>query len=137
MPGAAAGAVAGVSAGVAVARPSLFGNILSLPFKAINAPFYYWLGGHDNDQRVRGLEAALREAGEAQNEWLRVLADKALSFDGIQIKLSQDYLDAIKRHLASAGGPSPEAVDLALKVNPLPPSLCSIGGLSAADRAQG
>ena len=63
--GATAGGAAGAAVGVGMARPSLVPLVISLPLRVMNALFYYLLGGHTAEQRMRVLELATSNTSEA------------------------------------------------------------------------
>ena len=79
--GATAGAAAGLAAGAGVSNPRIVPFVISLPLRIMNAPFYYLLGGHSADQRLKVLELAAANMNEAQTRWLRTLQEKSLQFD--------------------------------------------------------
>jgi hypothetical protein len=76
--GASAGAAAGAAAAIGLAKPGLVSFVISAPFKIINAPFYYLLGGHASDKRLKVLEIAASNMKEAQTPWFKALEDKVL-----------------------------------------------------------
>jgi hypothetical protein len=148
--GSAVGAVGGAVAGAVAANPGAAPNMLSLPLRALNAPFYYLLGGHAADQRIRVLELAAEQHDALRQTWFDAMRTKALQFDGLELKLSESYISILKSGfagLASApsgaiaavagGSATPTGAAAAqlsaagagqiLMGNPCPPSLCLLG----------
>ena len=124
--GASAGAAAGTAAGIGLSKPGLIPTVIRLPFKVINAPFYSLLGGHASDQRLKGLELAASNINEAQSLWFQTLEEKVLIFDGLEVKLSEDFIQALKVQFDGLATTSSGLGSIQLK-NPCPPSLCTCG----------
>ena len=139
--GAGVGAATGVLATTSITKPNWITAAIQGPFRLMNAPAYYGLGGKAADDRLKVLELAASTANEAQNNWWRGLQEKALRIDGIEIKLAEDYISALKESFTGAAlavGPpaSPpasasavaEAVQPTVRMlNPHPPSFCTLG----------
>lgn len=124
--GASAGAAAGTAAGIGLAKPGLATSVITLPFKIINAPFYYLLGGHASDKRLKVLELAASNMNEAQNRWYKTLEEKVLRFDGLEVRLSEDFIKALKIQFDGLATTSSGQGRIQLR-NPCPPSLCTFG----------
>ncbi len=124
--GASAGAAAGTAAGIGLAKPGLVTSVIRFPFKIINAPFYFLLGGHASDQRLKVLELAASNMNEAQTRWFKTLEDKVLRFDGLEVRLSEEFIKALKVQFTGLATTSSGQGRIQLN-NPCPPSLCTIG----------
>lgn len=70
---AATSGAAGAAATAAATNPRLLVDIVQLPLRLINAPFYYLLGGAEADRRLRALELADAHLAEAQRAFVDLL----------------------------------------------------------------
>lgn len=117
------GAAAGAAAAAAASNPRGALNVLTIPLRVINAPFYYLLGGYAADRRLRTLELADSTLQEAQQQFIEQLREKNLTFDALKISLSDEYIGKIRAKLNAGGG----ALNFG---NPVEPSLCSVGSFT-------
>lgn len=101
---ATAGAVAGATATAATTNPRGLLEVIRLPLRVANAPFYYLLGGHAADRRLKTLELANANLAEAQQAFIDTISDQKLVFEPLQVCLSQDYIAKIKASLRAGGG---------------------------------
>ena len=63
---------------------------------------------------------------EAQTRWFRTLEEKVLRFDGLEVRLSEEFINLLKAQFADVATTSSGQGRLQLK-NPFPPSFCTLG----------
>lgn len=108
-----------------MARPSVLGAVARVPLRIIHSPFYYLLGGHATDQRLKVLELAASTANDTQKECLRLLKERVLKFDALELRFSEEYINLIKERFTGIATSS-SGEGIVTLTNPISPSFCTI-----------
>ena len=124
----AQGGAAGLVAGAALAKPNLLGKVISLPLGTFYYPIYCLSGQREANQRLKVLELVAANASQAHADWWKGLKGNVLTFDGLEVRLSENYLSILKDALGGGASTSSTPARV-LANNPIPPSLCTIAEL--------